>query len=193
MSHPVPLDPTTDVTSEAKLNHLCEKCSRIAYHVSTLQKCRSTDQDNPTIHLINHHESSNALITSAHAGCHLCTLLLAEIEMPMMEDMHALEAELGIKDKLADKLAQPICQIKLCGYLDKRRFSRKRDKLRTAMNPFKRSTFEWRRFDRLVSIDIVLPYEVTRYEAAGDAYIWTYTTARLFIEHQTGKSMIHCD
>ena len=178
---------------EAKLNQLCEKCSRIADHVPLFQKSCSIGPDNPTVHWINHHESSTSLVTSARAGCHLCTLLLAEIKMPMMEDMQA--QELAIMDKQAGSQAQPIYQIKLCGYLQRRRFGRKRDIIPIIMKPFKRSAFEWSGFDRLVSIDIVpqVPHGGTRYQVAGDAHIWTYTTARLFIEHQAGKSMINCD
>ncbi|KAL9636395.1 MAG: hypothetical protein Q9204_002276 [Flavoplaca sp. TL-2023a] len=36
MSHPTPLDPKTDVTKEAKLNRICEKCSGIAHQIDNL-------------------------------------------------------------------------------------------------------------------------------------------------------------
>ena len=108
MSQPVPLNPGTDVTVEAKLNQLCEKCSSIADHVSMFRKSCSIDPDNPTVYWINHHESSIALITSARAGCHLCTLLLAKIE-----DAQAQELEFGIMDERSGRQAQLNYQIKL--------------------------------------------------------------------------------
>ncbi len=176
----------------AKLHHLCEKCSSIAHQVSMLQMSCSIDRDNPTVHWINHHESSNALITSARAGCHLCTLLVAEIELRMMEDMQA--QELAIMDKQAGRLVQPIYQIKLCGSLQQTRFSRKQDILRIAMRPFKRPASEWSGFNSHVFIEMVvqIPVGDTRHQVAGDTHIRTYTAAKLFMEHQSGKSMTYC-
>ena len=174
MSHPVPLNPGTDVTIDAKLNQLCEKCSSIAYHVSMFQKSCSFHPGNPTTHWINHHESSNALITSARAGCHLCTLLLAEIE----------ELELG-------RLAQLKYQIELRGHLQR---NRKRDRLRMSMNPFNRQDFGWSGFVRLVFIHLVpqIPDGGTRHQVAGDAHSWAYNTATLRISYLAGKWMIYC-
>lgn len=189
---PVPLNPRTDVTTEAKLNQLCEKCSRIAYHVSMFQKSCSIDPDNPTVHLINHHESSSALVTSARAGCHLCTLLIRELKELMSADWQVQELELGIMDKQSGRLA--MYQIELCGYLEQRRIDRKRDRLRKYMSPFIRPTFECSGFDRHVSIRLFpqIPDGGTRHQVAGDARIGKYGTAMLSISHITGKSLIYC-
>ena len=171
MSQPVPLNPGTDVTMEAKLNQLCEKCSSIADHVALFRKSCSIDPNNPTVHLINHHESSSALVTSARAGCHLCTLLLTEIKMSMGEDVQA--RELGIMDK------QTIYQIKLRGSL---------------RQTFSRPNSEWSGFEPYVFIRLVpqIPDGGTRHQVAGDAHSWAYNTKWLSISHLTGKSMIYC-
>lgn len=166
---PVPLNPRTDVTTEAKLNQLCEKCSSIADHVSMFQKSCSIDPDNPTIYWINHHESSNALITSARAGCHLCTLLLANIKMNMEEDMQAQELELGIMDERSGRLGQLNYQMKLSANIG---------------SGFNSDVF----IDTVVQI----PAGFTRHQVAGDAHSWSRNTARLIISHLTGKSMIYC-
>lgn len=79
------------------------------------------------IRLIHYLENSNALLMSAYDGCHLCTLLLAEFEDPMMKYMQNLESEIDIKDKPADKSPQPSYQIELCGYLDERISNRSQD------------------------------------------------------------------
>ena len=54
-----------------------------------LQMSCSIDRDNPTVYWINYYESSNTLITSARARCYLCTLLVAEIKLRIIEDMQA--------------------------------------------------------------------------------------------------------
>ena len=184
--HPVPLNPGRDVTMDAKLNQLCEKCSSIADHVALFRKSCSIDSNNPTVHWINHHASSNALVTSARAGCHLCTLLLAEIKMPMGEDGQA--RELGIMDK------QIFYQIMLSGSLQQTRPRRKREMLRIAMKPFSRPNFEWSGFKRHVFICLVpqIPDGGTEHQVAGDALSWPYNREWLSISHLTGKSMIYC-
>ena len=177
---------------EAKLNQLCEKCSSIADHVSMLEKSCSIDPDNPTVYWINHHESSSALDTSVRAGCHLCTLLLAKIKITMEEDMQA--QEFAKIDKQAGRLAQPVYQIKLSGYLQKGKFYRKADRLRMSMNPFKSPGFGRSGFKRHIFIGPVLQIPVgdTRHQVAGDTHIRTYTVPRLYIEHKTGKPMTYC-
>ncbi|KAL9038479.1 MAG: hypothetical protein Q9180_003110 [Flavoplaca navasiana] len=183
MSHPTPLDAKTDVTKEAELNRICEKCSRIAHQVMMLQKSCSTDPDNPTVHIIDHHDSSNALITSASDGCHLCTLLLARIDDPMVEDLQVLEAEDRINKRRVDRSAEPSYHVKLSGHLDFRHVSQRHSFSRPIMEAFQFSAFQWRKVERDVSIDIVLPHEVERHEVAGDVHVWSYSAARLYIEH----------
>ena len=184
MSQPVPLNPGTDITMEAKLNQLCEKCSSIADHVPLFRKSCSIDPDNPTVYWINHHESSNALITSARAGCHLCTLLLAKIE-----DAQAQELEFGIMDERSGRQAQLNYQIKLSGNLQQR-FDPNED--------FGSWTYESNEFDRSdvdrhVSIEIFrqISKRHTRRQVARNTHPVEVTTRSLDIEYQTGKSMTY--
>ena len=161
MSDPTPLDPKTDVTKEAKLSCMCEKWLRIAHQVMMLQNSCSKDPDNPTIHMIDHHGSSTALITSARYGCHLCTLLLARIDNPMVEEMQVLEAKDRISRRRADRSAKPIFRVKLRGHLDFRSGSRRHIHrlIREALNS---SEFQRRevKSNVKVEIEIVLPHEI---------------------------------
>ncbi|KAL8851474.1 MAG: hypothetical protein Q9221_003574, partial [Calogaya cf. arnoldii] len=116
MSHPVPLDPRTDVTLEAKLNHLCEKCLNVAHQISLLQKAWSKDSGGQTVQLVDHHRSSSALITSAQSGCHLCTLLLEEIDGPILRELQTQEAENAIETELPSGTPLASYQIRLNGY-----------------------------------------------------------------------------
>lgn len=192
MSHPIPLGLTTDAASEAKLNEICQPCSEIVRQVSALENSCSKDEESPMIALVNHHESSDALIMSAHNGCHLCTLLLGELEGSFLEDLQALEVESGIREKQADEQSRPCYQIKISGYLEKSRLGTKRKALKTAAISIKRAVFEWHGIERQTWIDVVLPHQVTRHEVTGhpegNVHVWTYSTARLFVNYHFGAS-----
>lgn len=189
MSDPTPLDPETDVTSKAKLNHLCEKCSRVAHQVMMLQKSCSTDPDNPTVHMIDHHDSSTALITSARDGCHLCTLLLRIYDVTM-KTMQIIEAKNYIDRRQPDRKLKSSYQIKLSGHLDYKNAGWRHSMYRVTSKALKISMFEWRRIERNVSIAVVLPYDIKRHDIDRNAVHWWCAVNELYIKHLFGLSTL---
>ena len=194
MSQPTPLDPKTDVTKEAKLNRLCEKCLKIAQQIMMLQKSCSTNPNNPTIHVMDHHDSSNALIMAAHAGCHLCTLLLQEVGVAMMEDMHILEAKNCLERRQADAKLKSSYQVELSGHLEYGNTSWRHCMYRPISKALKVPTFEWPELERYVSLQVILPSKAEKHEEAENPHGMSYLT-ELRVKHLFGlftlRSLFH--
>ena len=186
MSEPIRLDPRTDVTKEAKLNTMCQECSRITHEILMLQESCSTNPGSPTLHIMDHHGSSSGLIMSANDGCHLCTLLLGEIEDSVMEDMRFLEAKYRIGKRQANEAAKPSYCVRLKAFLYNRGVTWRHRMYRPIMKYLNFSTFHWPEVRRKVSIKIVLPSLEERQDIAGNIHNWSWFSGKLYVEHQLG-------
>ena len=96
---PTPLQPGTDPNAQARLNVLCGPCSRILGHFRALYQQYKKQRGKEKFDcVIEHYETSVDLMLSAQQKCHLCTLIVEDLDPSKVEDMQEIEKTLETSD-----------------------------------------------------------------------------------------------